>query len=53
MCAGRRSKLTLEVRMLIRRRVQAWKGRRGVIYAALARENNVAPITIQRAYLGY
>lgn len=50
---GRPSKLTLEIKMSIRRRVQEWKGRRGVIYALLAKENGVAPVTIQRVYLGY
>lgn len=50
---GRRSKLTLEVRMAIRRRVQEWKGRRHVIYDLLAKEHKVAAITIQRVYLGY
>lgn len=50
---GRRSKLTLEVRMTIRRRVQEWKGRRAEIYGLLAREHHVAAITIQRVYLGY
>ncbi len=39
--------------MAIRRRVQEWKGRRKVIYGLLAKEHNVAPITIQRVYLGY
>lgn len=39
--------------MAIRRRVQEWKGRRGVIYALLAQEHCVSSITIQRVYLGY
>jgi hypothetical protein len=50
---GRPSKLTLEVKMAIRRRVQDWKGRRKVIYLQLAKEHAVAPVTIQRVYLGY
>lgn len=50
---GRPSKLSLDIRMAIRRRVQEWKGQRQVIYAALAKENNVATITIKRIYLGY
>lgn len=53
MSPGRPSKLSLEIRMAIRRRVQEWKGRRQVIYDALAKENNVAAITIKRIYLGY
>lgn len=50
---GRPSKLTLEVKMLIRRRVQEWKGRRGDIYGVLAKETGVSRVTIQRVYLGY
>lgn len=50
---GRPNKLSLEARMGVRRRVQEWKGRRGVIYALLAKELGVAKITVQRVYLGY
>ena len=53
MTRGRPSKLTLEIKMSIRRRVQEWKGRRGEIYALLAKETGVSRVTIQRVYLGY
>lgn len=53
MTRGRPSKLSLEIRMSIRRRVQEWKGRRGVIYDLLAKETGVSRVTIQRVYLGY
>jgi len=39
--------------MSIRRRVKEWKGRRGEIYALLAKETGVSRVTIQRVYLGY
>lgn len=50
---GRPSKLTLELKMVVRRRVQEWKGRRGEIYTLLAKEIGVSRVTIQRVYLGY
>ena len=53
MTRGRPSKLSLELKMSIRRRVQEWKGRRGEIYSLLAKETGVSRITIQRVYLGY
>jgi DNA-binding XRE family transcriptional regulator len=53
MTRGRPSKLSLELKMSIRRRVQEWKGRRGVIYDTLAKETGVSRVTIQRIFLGY
>lgn len=50
--AGRPQKLGLLQRMAIRRRVQAWKGRKAVIYRALAAELNVSVTTIGRIVRG-
>jgi hypothetical protein len=50
---GRPNKLSLQVRMAIRRRVQEWKGRKRQIYDALAAEHSVAAVTIRRIYNGH